>query len=114
MGAVRTGGWTLVLIAIVLSCGSIPDDELTCEEAVSHLIDCCPGFDPRRMPCVRSDGCGSDQTKPSFSESSSRCMLAKSCEDLRSGGTCDRVIRGSVLPYIAKGVNTAFDEEVCR
>src|SRR5262245_44560823 len=104
--AVPACGWTLVLVAVVLSCGSIPDDELTCEEAVSRLIDCCPGFDPRRMPCVRSDGCGNDQTKPSFSEDSSRCILGKTCDDLRAG-TCERVIRGSVLPHIAKGDGTA-------
>jgi hypothetical protein len=102
-------------IAVLISCGEISEDELWCEEAVSKLQDCCPGLDPRRLPCVRNQGgCGSSETRPSLSLRSSECILGKACERLRRDGVCDRAISGSLLPYSLKGEGTAFDEGVCR
>ena len=111
---IGTLGCVTLAIAVVLSCGSIPEEELVCEEAVSKLIDCCPGFDPRRTPCVRSSGCNSDETRPTFSEDASHCILDKECSSIRTDGVCERVVKGQSLPYTLKGAGTAFDQEVCR
>jgi hypothetical protein len=95
------------------SCGEIRRDELYCEEAVSRLIDCCPGLDPRLLPCVNADGC-SGSISPSLSLRSSTCVLDRSCTALQSGGVCARAIDGSRLPSAYKGENSKFDTELCR
>jgi hypothetical protein len=106
---------TLTTLGVLLSCGEISEDELWCEEAVSKLQDCCPTFDPRRLPCVRSHGgCHTSETRPSLSVRSSECIMNKACDGLRRDGVCDRAVSGSLLPYSLKGEGTAFDEGVCR
>ena len=42
-------------VAVALACGSIRQDQLECEEAVTKLTQCC-SFDPSPIQCVYSDG----------------------------------------------------------
>ncbi|HEY3450198.1 MAG TPA: hypothetical protein VGK67_27840 [Myxococcales bacterium] len=82
-----------VLIAVgltallALTCG-IREDELRCEEAVAHLADCCPGFDPTQIDCYYSTGCGT--IYPVIDIQESRCVSGMKCEDLVAAGVCSR------------------------
>jgi hypothetical protein len=86
----RVGGGLLAAgtLALVFACGdALQQDELDCEEAVSYLEGCCPGFDTRAVHCVY-DGC-SDQ-HPDISEPQSACIRAESCQELATTGVCQR------------------------
>jgi hypothetical protein len=75
------------------------EDVLHCEDAVSHLIECCPHFDAASVRCDYAyeppDGCsGPDQTatyiNPDLAQPASDCIRAASCETLVANGTCVR------------------------
>lgn len=105
----RVGAVTL-LVVVVVSCGSIDDEELQCEEAVARLEDCCPSFEPRRFNC-RPNGCNG--TPPALTEDAAECIRERGCSELRSSGSCDRLVRISREPY----PSFARDEiraEACR
>jgi hypothetical protein len=75
---------------MVLACGAIRQDEFICENAVSHLQECCPGFDPTRIVCSYDTGCGVT-TYPELDETQGQCILGDSCQALVANGVCDRV-----------------------
>ena len=81
--------WLALLAALVLplACGLIPQDELECEQAVSHLAECCPGFQTQRLVCATEGGCGS-HTSPSLDIGDSECLNRLDCNELRLGGYC--------------------------
>ena len=64
--------------------------EFACEEAVAHLVDCCPGFDPTRVYCDHSlGGCdGSPPQGPDVSKTTGKCLRAQSCAQLQTKGYC--------------------------
>ena len=72
---------------LALTCG-IREDELRCEEAVAHLIDCCPGFDATQMDCYYSTGCGT--TYPVIDIQESRCVSGLKCAEVVAAGICSR------------------------
>jgi hypothetical protein len=72
-----------------LGAGGIREDEFQCEQAVAHLEECCPGFEPREVSCSFSSGCGST-TFTAFSLEESRCIQEESCGAIRSGHVCER------------------------
>ena len=79
---------TAAAVALVFACGdALQQDELDCEEAVSYLEGCCPGFDTRALRCV-DDGCGGN--RPDISEAQSACIRAESCQELVGTGVCQR------------------------
>jgi hypothetical protein len=94
MGAVLRGRYgsaalSAAAVALVFACGdALQQDELDCEEAVSYLEGCCPGFDTRGLRCV-DDGCGGQV--PDISEQQSACIRAESCQELVANGVCQRV-----------------------
>ena len=100
------------VVAVVLSCGEIREDEMLCEEAVSHLQDCCPDIDPRRINCVHQEGCGRDLV-PVLSGAASDCISGRDCEDLRARGVCDGLRQRSYEPYNFQS-RTEFEKEACR
>ena len=98
--------FSFVAFAIVVgtfACGDgLRQDELDCEEAVSHLDECCPGFQATsRIQCMYDDqGCG-NVTEPAIPEDVSSCIRNESCEELATaGGVCDRVTaaQASITP----------------
>ena len=91
------------LITLVIACGGEEDDDqfredtLTCEEALAHLQECCPGFDPAAVACryyySSNSGCGTtteNHEEPAFDLPESRCIRNKSCADLVGGNVCPR------------------------
>jgi hypothetical protein len=89
-------GFTLsVVVGALLACGSIRQDEFICENAVSHLQECCPGFDPHAIVCSYDQSCIGGATYPELDATQSDCILGQSCDTLRAYGVCDRA---SALP----------------
>jgi hypothetical protein len=68
--------------------GGMREDEVECEQAVSKLTQCCPGFDPGRLHCEYSDACGT--TWPEYTINDSHCIESESCKTLQQTGVCDR------------------------
>lgn len=72
--------------AAALLCGGfgIDRDEYDCEQAVAHLNDCCPSFDPARLSCAR----GCDGAGPDLTVDQSACIIGAHCDKLVSSGVC--------------------------
>jgi hypothetical protein len=110
MGAVLRGRYgsavlTAAAVALVFACGdALQQDELDCEEAVSYLEGCCPGFDTRGLSCV-DNGCGGHN--PDISEPQSACIRAEGCHELVASGVCERAQQA--LP----GSNGTSTTQVC-
>ena len=82
----RAPGWLIAAaVGLMFACGDMREDELDCEEAVSHLQDCCPGFDARRIECIYVTGCGGT-TYPAISIAQSQCIRGESCSALSARG----------------------------
>jgi hypothetical protein len=102
------------MLGVSLACASMTKEELACEEAASRLIDCCPGFDARRMPCVESEGGGCNKVaSPVLTERASSCILDTSCDALRGRGSCDNLIALSLVPHALKDTQ-AIETEACK
>jgi hypothetical protein len=86
----RRGFTVSVVVGMVFACGNIRQDEFICENAVSHLQECCPGFDPTRVACSYDTGCGVT-TFPELDATQGQCILGDSCQALVANGVCDRV-----------------------
>src|SRR5687767_8277651 len=117
LGEMRRGPILLLLVlaglvALVVACGEIREDEVWCEAAVARLHDCCPGIEPQRFSCVHSSGC-SDNTLPTFSQRGSQCIVDRSCDSLMSSGVCKRALEESRLPFALRD-GTLVDSAVCR
>jgi|SRR5579883_1889843 len=95
------------LVAALFACGdgsvhdndNFREDVLLCEDAVSYLADCCPGFDPHAIACQYSydykpGGCDTgpttDSVSPALSVGESRCITSLTCDTLRGTGVCQR------------------------
>jgi len=78
-------------IAVLFACGDpLRQDELDCEEAVSVLETCCPGFQASQLQCVyNNQGC-SGTTYPALSTGDSACIRSETCATLVSSGVCSR------------------------
>src|SRR5262249_34558314 len=83
----------LRLIGVVAMCvpatQCLRNDEVDCEEAVKHMIDCCPGFDRGVVQCVYNDVCG--VSYPDLTPDESTCILDASCNALVNDGICKSV-----------------------
>lgn len=96
-GAGRALSRWLRLLALSFLCGfglarcsAISEDEVLCEESVAKLRECCgPNFGGG-VECYRSEANGcSAARQPYISRSLSLCLLGRSCDELRSRGSCD-------------------------
>ena len=85
---------------------------MLCEEAVSHLDECCPEIDPRRLNCVYQRGCGTD-LDPVFTVNASECIRERPCDELKSKGICDGLKQLSYKPYPYQS-RFEFEDEACR
>ncbi len=91
-------------VTLVIACGQGEEDDdqfredtLTCEEALAHLQECCPAFDPAAVACrhyyASNSGCGTsteNREEPAFDLSESRCIRNRSCADLVGDNVCPR------------------------
>jgi hypothetical protein len=101
-----------ILVGIVLSCGSVRNDELVCEEAVARLENCCPTFDPRRFDCEYIDSCNGGNL-PAVDEHAAQCIRDRACGDLGALGICAGLIQLSDEPYPV-ALRDAIEREACR
>jgi len=87
-----SGGITAALLLFVLlGCAGIREDELACEDAVSHLQGCCSGFTGSNVDCTyEAGGCGEGAVYPELDVRQSACIRGESCAQLRSTGVCAR------------------------
>jgi hypothetical protein len=105
-GHVRAGRSTVskgaitiaVVVGVALGCGGIDDDELACEDALSHLEDCCPKFDIHRFQCANQSDC-STAVPTDLTQTASDCIRSHSCSDALSSGLCDRMMAVAAEPY---------------
>jgi hypothetical protein len=82
-----------LLVAVLLGCTGIRQDEFVCEDAVSHLQECCPGFQAGNVDCSYDPGgCESNAIYPEISIAQSACIRGESCNTLRSTGVCGRAL----------------------
>ena len=78
----------LITLTLLGGAEGIDADELACEAAVQHLLDCCPeGAPARNLTCYAGRGC--DHTEPDLSASQSAEFLGESCRELADSGACD-------------------------
>lgn len=78
----------VVLIVLGVSCNGFREDEITCEQAVAHLIDCCPDTSFLGLTCehINAKGCdqnATDEIFPDLRIDQARCVREKSCDELR-------------------------------
>lgn len=82
-------------IGLSLACG-IREDELRCEEAVAHLVDCCPAFHKELVDCTyfpgssSSSGCNTGH-RPDIAIEAARCITALDCPSIQRTDYCTRV-----------------------
>jgi hypothetical protein len=105
----RTPGVIVALgICSVIACSTNGDveedneqfrqDVIWCEEAASHLQECCGGtFDPHQIECRhyyrRDTGCNQDtiqRTDPAFTIDESNCLRKAACEEIVANKMCSR------------------------
>ena len=110
MRCARTTSWLLVAAVVVpLACGDMRQDELDCEEAVSHLQECCPSFDSKNIECLYVSGCETS-TYPAISIQQSQCIRGEACAELVASGVCKRA--QGVWP-VQTGADSSSAAEVC-
>ncbi len=109
-------GFTVSLVVgTVLACGDIREDEFLCENAVSHLQQCCPGF-RAAIDCSYVQGCD-DTTYPELDSIQSECIFQASCADLRQRGVCELAAQlpdngigaDAATPSVCTAPSAAFD-----
>jgi hypothetical protein len=86
-GHLRAAG--LAGLAFVLL-GAVDEDTFLCEEAAVHVAECCSEVHGRAIHCGNSgvcDGGGEALLAPR----QSRCIVRRSCEELRDGAACDEI-----------------------
>jgi hypothetical protein len=88
----RSGFTVSFLVLVALGCTGIREDELACENSVSLLQECCPGFSGSNIDCTYEAGCKTYTAYPVISESESACIQEKSCAELQSSGVCAKAI----------------------
>jgi hypothetical protein len=88
--------WTRTRLVLSLAVGflllsgaaGIDTDELTCEDAVKHLFDCCGENDPavRSVSCYAERGCGN--AMPELDPGLASCLRDASCDEVYASGAC--------------------------
>lgn len=83
------------LVGVVLLLGGAEGfdaRELACEDAVQHLVDCCPNGAPARaLHCYVGRGCEDDDLD--LDENQAECLRDSDCETLYASGACDAPAR---------------------
>lgn len=82
-------GLSSIIVAFVF-CADFREDELHCEEAISHIADCCPDADLSTVRCSEVHGCDS-KDQPVLKLDESKCIQDASCRSIRDSGVCDQL-----------------------
>ncbi|MBL8612803.1 MAG: hypothetical protein JNL38_36010 [Myxococcales bacterium] len=103
---------SLLLFAALVglyACAALRSDELLCEEAAAHLVECCPGIQVERLNCDHDEGgCGTQQHQPDLRGDVAICLRDTACAQMtRPGGPCERARQASVTPEFL-GTRDAF------
>jgi hypothetical protein len=78
----------LITLALLGGAEGIDPDELACEQAVKHLIDCCPPDAPAtKLECYSGRDC--DDTRPDLSSTESESIVGSSCDELVAANECN-------------------------
>jgi hypothetical protein len=78
----------VLMLTLVGGADGIDKGELECEEAVAHLIHCCPNDAPaRNVACFVGRDC--DKTVADLTPAQSRCLRDESCDALYASGACE-------------------------
>ena len=106
----RRGFTVALVVGLMMACGDIRQDEFLCENAVGHLQQCCPGFNPGAIDCTYAPGCTST-VYPELDATQSDCIMDQSCGALLASGVCDRV---AALPF-QQGLDAAgASPQICN
>lgn len=69
------------------------EDAILCEEAIAHVMECCPRFDPSTVSCYHffdstTEGCHTTTSsgEPALTVAESRCILSLDCHRLEAAG----------------------------
>lgn len=82
-------GSAAALLFVLGGAEGFDEDELACEDAVAHLIDCCPDDAPARaVSCYAGRGC--DETRPQLSNPRASCLRDADCDALYASGACEQ------------------------
>lgn len=93
-----------LLTPLLMGSSDLREDQFECEQAVSHLIDCCPAsFDPTQVDCEYDPGCGTP-SYPSLPVDRSKCIEQLTCGQIQAAGLCD----------LEQDGGTAFDNGACE
>jgi hypothetical protein len=108
----------LVVVCLGIAAGPstfnacLESSEYRCENAVSHLRECCPGIDVTYLRCINGYSCESMYGSHVLHEEDSNCILSLNCEQIRSQDICARALREE-LPYYPDG-GTVPTGALCR
>jgi len=104
---VRIASPTLVAlgVAVVFACDPLDGEELDCEEAVSVLKGCCPGFDSSPLQCIVAPGGCYGGTSPALDQDDSTCIRKATCAQLIATGVCTRA--QSARACTSDGINSS-------
>jgi hypothetical protein len=77
-----------VAVAFLMGSDGLDEEEYHCEEAVKHLLDCCPGFSRESVSCYAyRGGCDGDKP-PDLVDDRAVCLRDASCQALVQSGAC--------------------------
>lgn len=97
------------LLPTAIAAGGIREDEFHCEEAVAHLVDCCPALSAHAVHCTHEAGCGGG-TLVALSTGDSACIQELDCADIVAAQICERVAQLSLDGGVSSdGTSTGGD-----
>jgi hypothetical protein len=87
--SMATTGLCLVAGGFLMGTGGLNEIELSCEEAVAKLTDCCPSLRIESGWCYESSGC--NEQHPWLSVDESDCILQTDCDAIVAHDVCYRL-----------------------
>jgi hypothetical protein len=88
----RVGLLGIAVVFFLPGATGVIEREFRCEEAATHLADCCEGFDPHDMNCAFVSSCGEAEPDPVLRTEEAVCIRELSCDELVAARVCERVL----------------------
>lgn len=107
----RSGVALALFVVAIVGCPGIREDELACEDAVSHLQACCPDFTAGNIDCSYVGGGSCDEIAnvyPEIPTSQAACIRGESCDELRSTSVC---ARAAAAPNGATWAGAVYEDD---
>jgi hypothetical protein len=86
----------------------LSENSFYCENAASHLEECCPSFSATSDICRPDISCGGE-TPLWFTTEESECILDRSCEDIVAAKICERAEAIVVLAQAGEDPDAGAD-----